>query len=159
MGSIAGLWAPWRKAYILGKKSKACFLCRIRRSKRDRTNYVVGRSTHSFAVLNLYPYNNGHVMATPNRHVKKLSQLSDDEQLDLFHLISRMMEQIEMKMKPHGINLGINFGRTAGAGLIGHLHIHIVPRWQGDTNFMPVTANTKVLSEALKSVQEKLCLR
>ncbi|OGX04296.1 MAG: HIT family hydrolase [Omnitrophica bacterium RIFCSPLOWO2_12_FULL_50_11] len=156
MTPVVKLWAPWRKAYILGKKSKGCFLCRIRRSNRDRANHVIARSTYSFAVLNRYPYNNGHVMATPNRHVKSLAQLASDEQLDLLKLTCRIIEQLEKKMKPDGINLGVNFGRAAGAGLIGHLHVHLVPRWKSDTNFMPVTANTKVISEALTSVYQKL---
>lgn len=95
-------------------------------------------------------------MATPNRHVKSLAQLASDEQLDLLKLTCRIIEQLEKKMKPDGINLGVNFGRAAGAGLIGHLHVHLVPRWKSDTNFMPVTANTKVISEALTSVYQKL---
>ena len=124
------LWAPWRKAYLLGRKSKSCFLCRIARSRKDRVNLVFLRSPASFAVLNLYPYNNGHAMVCPNRHVSDLSHLSDRQLLDVMKLANSVMKRIKKQMGPHGMNLGINLGRAGGAGVLGHVHIHIVPRWK-----------------------------
>ena len=150
------LWAPWRKVYIVRKPTKTCFICRIRTSSRDAKNLVLKRTPHSFAVLNLFPYNNGHVMVIPNRHVSDLNRLSDNELLDLMRLTDQLICRLRKVMKPHGINLGVNLGRAAGAGAPGHLHIHIVPRWGGDSNFMPVLAATKVISESLKSVHRRL---
>jgi ATP adenylyltransferase len=150
------LWAPWRKKYILHKKAKGCFICRIFKAWRDKANYIVTRSKHSFAVLNIYPYNNGHILVVPNRHIKDLGALRDYELLDVMKLTNEMMARLRKKMRPHGFNLGINLGRVAGAGVPGHVHLHIVPRYKGDGNFMPVIANTKVISESLKSVYQKL---
>jgi ATP adenylyltransferase len=153
------LWAPWRSVYILGKKRKGCFICKSGRSKKDQKNLIIARTRHSFAILNLYPYNSGHVMVVPRRHVRKLSRLSEEAQLDLWRLVNRVVSQIERKMKPDGMNIGLNFERSAGAGLPGHLHVHVVPRWNGDTNFMPVIANTKIISDSLKIVYTNLLLK
>ena len=150
------LWAPWRKAYILKKSTQKCFICRIKASSLDTKNLVLNRTRHSFAVLNLFPYNNGHIMIVPNRHVSGLEKLADHEVLDLIRLMDRAVVRIRKFMKPHGLNIGMNLGRAAGAGVPGHLHIHVVPRWTGDTNYMPVIANTKVISESLKSVYRRL---
>ncbi len=150
------LWAPWRKGYILNNPSKKCFICSIKSSRNDAKNLVLKRSRHSLAVLNLYPYNNGHLMVVPNRHVKRLDFLEDEEVQDLIRLMNQMVNQVTKKMKAHGINIGINLGRSAGAGLPGHVHIHIVPRWNGDTNFMPVINDSKVISESLRSVYKRL---
>ena len=103
-------------------------------------------------MLNLYPYNNGHVMVAPYRHVKSLDMLTDDELLDLMKLVNRIKERIEKKMKPHGYNIGANIGKIAGAGFAGHVHIHIVPRWKGDTNFIPVVGDVKIVSESLDAL-------
>ena len=150
------LWAPWRKAYILSKPTKKCFICRIETSSQDRKHFVLKRTPHSFAVLNLFPYNNGHVMVIPNRHVGELEKLKDTELLDLMRLTNQIILRVKKVMKPHGVNVGINLERAAGAGVPGHLHVHIVPRWTGDTNFMPVIADTKILSESLRSVYLRL---
>ncbi len=151
------LWAPWRKAYILNKPAKKCFICGINRnSRKDAKNFVLKRTSHSFSVLNLYPYNPGHLMIVPKRHVKDLTYLDDSELLDLFRLLSDMTKLITKSLKPKGINIGINLGKTAGAGLPGHVHVHLVPRWIGDSNFMPVIAKTKVLSESLASVYKRI---
>ena len=117
---------------------------------------MLNRSKHSFAVLNLFPYNNGHLMVAPNRHVKSFEQLTELELSDLIALMNQAVVRLRRLMKPQGINIGINLGRIAGAGLPGHLHIHIVPRWSADTNFMPVLGKTKVISESLKSVHKRL---
>ena len=153
------LWAPWRKAYIRpskAKKSKGCLFCRVLREKSDRRNLILKRSLFSFAILNLYPYNAGHVMIVPKRHVKKLSQLSPKEKLDWLELASEITGVIEKKMKPQAMNLGMNLGCPAGAGIPGHMHLHIVPRWNGDTNFMPVIGKTKVISESMESIYKTL---
>ena len=150
------LWAPWRKGYILNKAAKTCFICRIKASSQDAKHFILKRTLHSFAVLNIFPYNNGHVMAVPNRHVKGLEQLRDVELLDLIRLTNATVLRIRKVLKPHGMNLGINLGRAGGAGVPGHVHIHIVPRWTGDTNFMPVVSHVKVISESLKSVYKRL---
>ncbi len=152
------LWAPWRVKYInkIGKESKACVFCRILKQKNDKKNYVVTRKKTCYAVLNLYPYNNGHLLIVPNRHVDDLGKLSKDERNELFDLLDEMKKLLDKLMKPGGYNVGINLGRVAGAGFPGHLHIHLVPRWFGDVNFMPVTAQTKVISQALDALHLKL---
>ena len=152
------LWAPWRKAYIRPEKpqKKSCLFCRLLNEKKDTSNYILKRSSSSFSLLNLYPYNGGHVMVVPNRHVNSLSKLKNPEKLDLLHLVDEMIEALEKSFKPHGFNLGINMGRAAGAGVPKHIHIHIVPRWKGDNNFMSVTADTKVVSESLDSAYKAI---
>ncbi len=117
---------------------------------------IVKRTKHAFAILNLFPYNNGHVMVVPKKHVKDLSRLTNQELLDVMKLQNEMVELLQKRLKPHGFNIGINIGRIAGAGILGHVHIHIVPRWLGDTNFMPMTAKTKVISESLISLYQRL---
>ncbi len=150
------LWAPWRKSYILKHPVSKCFICRIKASSQDAKNFILKRSHYSFAVLNIFPYNNGHMMITSNRHVDGLEKLKDQELLDLLQLMNQITVHIKKTLKPQGLNIGINLGHVAGAGVPGHVHIHIVPRWSGDTNFMPVVANTKVLSESLRSVYQRL---
>lgn len=151
------LWAPWRSKYIYLRKSKKCIFCNKQSARRnDHKNYILARSEHSFSMLNLYPYNNGHVMVAPYRHVKSLEKLSDAELLDCMKLVNMTKTMIDKKLKPHGYNIGVNIGRVGGAGFAGHVHIHIVPRWAGDTNFMPVVANTKIVSESLDAMHELL---
>lgn len=151
------LWAPWRKAYILKKPTKNCFICDLRKNPaRDHKNFILKRTSHSFAVLNLYPYNNGHLMVTSKRHVKDLTFLNDLELLDLFHLLNEMYQLLTKSLKPQGMNIGVNLGKSGGAGLPGHVHVHLVPRWAGDSNFMPIIAETKVISESLQSVYRRL---
>ena len=145
------LWAPWRSKYIYSRKRKGCIFCGNRTAnKADR--YVIDRTKLSFSMLNLYPYNNGHVMVAPHRHVKSLELLSDAEIADLMRLVNKTKMKIDRSLKPDGYNIGMNLGRTGGAGYTGHLHIHIVPRWEGDANFMPVLSDTRVISESLKAV-------
>ena len=147
------LWAPWRFKYISGK-IKGCIFCNsLKSSCKD---YVVFRTKHAFCILNIFPYNNGHVMVSPRRHVKDMSDLSNDELLDLCKGISTAKDLLDKTLKPKGYNIGINIGRTAGAGIVGHMHIHIVPRWEGDTNFMPVVHNTKIISQSLNELHKRL---
>lgn len=149
------LWAPWRIKYI-SSKNKTCIFCRALKSRRDKQNYVLKRQTHSFSLLNLFPYNNGHVMIAPNRHVDSLEKLKEKEILDLFKLLSMTKKNLDKCLRADGYNIGINVGRVAGAGFPGHVHIHIVPRWNGDTNFMPVIGKTKVISQSLQELYNRL---
>ncbi|KPK42777.1 MAG: HIT family hydrolase [Omnitrophica WOR_2 bacterium SM23_29] len=151
------LWAPWRSKYIKSVKSlKGCIFCSKSKSKKDKLNYVVSRSRHSFSMLNIYPYNNGHLMVAPYRHLKDFSKLTEKELLDLFNLLNESQALLRKALKPDGYNVGINLGRAAGAGYKGHLHIHIVPRWVGDVNFMPIFTSAKVVSESLDALYSKL---
>ncbi len=152
------IWAPWRKAYIRPKarKEKGCLFCRLLAEGRDAANYILKRTHSSFAVLNIYPYNNGHTMIIPRRHVDSLHALSDREKLDWLALYDETLAALKKTLKPHGFNVGINVGRVGGAGVPHHLHLHVVPRWKGDMNFMPVIAETKVISESLDSVYHAL---
>jgi ATP adenylyltransferase len=142
--SVDRLWAPWRSGYIRSIGKKRCVFC-------SRKDYVIEKTGYSFSMLNIYPYNNGHVMVSPLRHVKSLEHLTEAEVCDLMELVVKTKKVLDKKLKPHGYNIGFNVGRAGGAGFAGHMHIHIVPRWTGDTNFMPMLANTKVLSESLDS--------
>lgn len=152
------LWAPWRKAYIRpdAQPGRGCVFCKMLNQKKDSRNYILKRTHLSFAVLNLFPYNNGHILILPLRHVKDISQLTPEEKLDWLDLFNELTKAVQKKMRAQGFNAGINLGRVAGAGIPGHLHLHIVPRWKGDSNFMPVVAKTKVISESLESVYKIL---
>lgn len=146
------LWAPWRSKYIYLRKQKKCVFCGNRKSVNNSTRYVVERTRHSFSMLNLYPYNNGHVMVAPFRHVNRLGALTEDESSDLLRLVTRTTDILDKTLKPQGYNIGMNIGKIGGAGFAGHIHIHIVPRWTGDTNFMPILADSKVVPDSLGSV-------
>ena len=152
------LWAPWRVKYVtqILKDQKRCVFCDIVKQKKDKKNYIFIRSRHCYSVLNIYPYNNGHSLIVPYRHVNDISKLTRVEREDLFDLLEETKALLEKTLTPGGFNIGINLGRVAGAGFPGHVHIHIVPRWHGDVNFMPVTASTKVVSQSLKMLYEKL---
>ena len=153
------LWAPWRLAYIAGARKpdpKGCLFCRLRRSSTHSQDQIITRGRGAFSVLNRYPYNNGHLLVVPDRHVSRLEALSEEEWLDLFSLTKDALARLEKVFKPQGYNLGINLGRAAGAGIPGHLHLHIVPRWSGDVNFMPVIAGTRVISQSLACAHKLL---
>lgn len=150
------LWAPWRIRYILGPKDKGCFLCAKPSDADDRQNLVLVREPTCFALLNAYPYNPGHLLVAPYKHTGEMDDLGEDELAALMLLTRRCQRILRQAMKPDGFNVGINLGQCAGAGLPGHLHIHIVPRWNGDTNYMPVTADTHVLPQALEELWDSL---
>jgi ATP adenylyltransferase len=153
------LHAPWRIQYILAPKLAAdeeSLFTRIAQSNDDVAHHVVARDRTCFAVLNTFPYNGGHLMVVPYKQTPDLHGLTDDEMADLMKLTRRCQDALTKVMHPHGFNIGINLGQVAGAGIVGHLHIHIVPRWNGDTNFMPVLAQTTVLPEALTELAAKL---
>jgi len=149
------LWAPWRLTYIRNP-GKGCFFCKGLQAKKPRTALIIEKGKEAFTIMNRYPYNNGHLMISPIRHIGSIEQLNDAEVLNLNHLLNRAIKALRISMSPQGFNIGINQGSIAGAGVIDHMHIHLVPRWQGDTNFMPVLADTKVVSEALLETYEKI---
>jgi ATP adenylyltransferase len=151
------LWAPWRLAYVTtANEQKGCIFCEKPREGRDRENYIVARFPRTFVILNAFPYNNGHLMVVPYRHVPSLTELRDEELAELMKVTQIAEQVLREAFQPQGFNIGLNLGRCAGAGIEEHLHIHIVPRWHGDTNFMPVIAETKVLPELLQQTYERL---
>lgn len=153
------LWRPWRMAYIKGsERHETCFLCDAATapSSDDEPNLVLARDGGVFAILNLYPYNTGHLMVSPYRHVGELPELDPSEVIELWRLVASAMEAHRRTTRPHGFNIGINIGEVAGAGVPGHLHVHVVPRWGGDANFMPVVAETKVMPEMLSDTYRTL---
>lgn len=152
------LWAPWRMTYINGvDKDNGCFLCAaVVDEKAQAENLVLWRSDHAVCVMNRFPYNNGHLLVAPVRHTGELADLADAERAAFFDAILAAKALLEKAMKPHGFNVGFNLGRSAGAGLVDHAHCHVVPRWDGDTNFMPVLTNTKVMPQSLAELYGKL---
>ena len=154
------LWAPWRLAYIArdapAQAEDECFICRGLAESDDRKNLVVLRTNLSAVVLNRFPYNNGHLLIAPRAHKGRLDELSADEAIDLQQTLTRMVQILERSMRPEGFNVGLNLGKVAGAGLPGHLHWHVVPRWNGDTNFMPVLGDVRVIAQSLDALYDLL---
>ncbi|MSR30114.1 MAG: HIT domain-containing protein [Gemmataceae bacterium] len=153
------LWAPWRLAYISTNKPEVgsgCFICMGLESAQNKDHLIVERASASVVMLNKFPYNNGHLLIAPKRHVGDLNQLTSGETLEVQQLIGRYVDKITILMSPHGFNVGINLGAAAGAGVPGHLHWHVVPRWNGDTNFMPVLTDTKVIVQSLDTLYDLL---
>lgn len=152
------LWAPWRIGYIQGLGEKHdCFICHnVKHPQQDSDNFVLWRTRHCLVMLNKFPYNNGHLLVAPQKHVADFEELPDSELLELAKLVPASQKVLTLAIKPHGFNVGMNFGRCAGAGLPGHLHIHVVPRWDGDTNFMAVCADTDVISQGMKDLFQQL---
>jgi len=150
------LWAPWRMEYILSSKEPGCIFCDKPQQSSDRENLIVHRGEHCFVIMNKYPYNNGHLMVVPYRHEAQVENLTGKENGEMMALLQAAVRALKQIMSPHGFNIGMNAGKTAGAGIDAHLHFHLVPRWEGDTNFMPITGNTKVVSEGLWETWEKL---
>jgi len=154
------LWAPWRLAYVRVAKTPsaedACFLCEGIADKNDRFHLISHRTAHSVVVLNKFPYNNGHLLIAPQQHKGRLNELTPEELLDGLQTVQRAMTILDDLMQPDGYNVGLNLGRAAGAGLPGHLHWHVVPRWNGDTNFMPVLSDVKVIVQSLDALYDLL---
>ncbi|MCL5057913.1 MAG: HIT domain-containing protein [Actinobacteria bacterium] len=150
------IWAPWRTVYIGKDHGSACIFCEKLASDKDAENYVLYRGDRVFALLNLYPYNNGHILISPKRHVGDITDLDQDEILELGLVTQKMTGLLREAFNPEGFNIGVNLGKIAGAGVPGHFHIHIVPRWGGDTNFMPVLGDVRVISEGLDLTYKKL---
>ncbi len=152
------MWAPWRKTYLRSSPGKraGCLFCSLLKATEDKKNLVLVRTVHHAVILNRYPYNNGHLMIVPKRHIAHIAQLNFREKREFFEVLIRMQRALQKAMRPHGFNLGMNISDVAGAGIPGHLHWHIVPRWKGDVNFMPVVSGSKVISESLESAYEVL---
>ncbi len=153
---MENLWAPWRIDYILSKKPPGCIFCDKPALNKDEENLILYRGKYNFIIMNAFPYNNGHMMVVPYRHTASLSGWSPEEQKELMDLADMAVNLLKKLMKPDGFNLGINMGLVAGAGVADHIHLHVVPRWNGDTNFMPVLADTRVISEHLRATYGKL---
>lgn len=155
------IWAPWRMSYVTSAKEDGggCFLCRYRDSSDDEADLVVARDDSTLVVLNRFPYNNGHLLVAPQSHKGEFGELTDDEMLGCMRQVRRMIGLLGELMTPDGFNVGLNLGRAAGAGLPGHLHWHIVPRWSGDTNFMPILADVDVIPQSLESLYAMLTQR
>jgi ATP adenylyltransferase len=141
--------------YILGDKEKGCIFCEKLKKKKDKENLILYQNQYAFVMMNKFPYNNGHVMVVPKRHCHDLEELSDYELRELFHLLKASTQILKSSLRPHGFNIGINIGRAGGAGE-EHIHFHIVPRWIGDTNFMPILGETKIIPEYLERTYQKL---
>ena len=150
------IWAPWRMEYILDDKPVGCIFCISEQPADDRQGLIIRRSSHSFVILNRYPYTNGHLLIAPYRHTAEMDDLTDAETLDMFANLRLCRSVLRRVAGPDGFNIGINLGKPAGAGLEDHIHIHIVPRWNGDTNFISVMADIRVMPENLLATYDNL---
>ncbi len=150
------LWAPWRIEYITNEKEPGCFFCKYPEENNDIERLILYRGKKAFVIMNYYPYNNGHLMVVPYLHTDSLENLDKETKLEMMMLVEKSITILKDEMNAEGFNVGINLGQVAGAGIKDHIHMHIVPRWNGDTNFMPVTGHTKVISEGLKETWKKL---
>ena len=150
------MWAPWRAEFILSKKEKGCVFCNRLKKKDSVKNLIVYRGGKNFVILNKFPYNAGHAMIVPKRHIAHLEKLTDAEAVEFFDLTRKTIKVIKKRLKPHSLNIGMNLGRSSGAGIPEHLHMHVVPRWQGDTNFMPVIGKTSIVSIPLEPIYKML---
>lgn len=154
---MENMWAPWRMEYVSTSSSKAtgCVFCHVAKED-DKENHIVYRGKYCYVILNKFPYNNGHIMIVPFSHTNDLLNLSDEEQSECNMLINKSIMVLRKVFDPQAINLGMNLGKAAGAGIEEHIHYHILPRWDGDTNFMPVIAGIKVISESLDATYKKM---
>ncbi len=150
------LWAPWRMTYVKEASSAGeCIFCEALKLRDDEA-LIVFRGERAFAILNKYPYNTAHIMIAPKRHVARPELLTNEEVIELHEILTLIIKAIDSEYSPHGYNIGLNIGRVAGAGIESHLHIHVVPRWSGDTNFMPIIAGTKVIPEDLRNTYKRI---
>jgi ATP adenylyltransferase len=143
------LWAPWRLQYITQEKPPGCIFCDKPLAGDDRASYIVRRGTHAFVILNAFPYNNGHIMVAPYAHLADVEALPPDTLHEMMDLTQQCTRALKLVFEPDGLNIGFNLGTAAGAGIKDHLHLHLVPRWQGDTNFMPVIGDVRVIPQSL----------
>lgn len=154
--SLGRLWTPWRMAFIQGDKPSECIFCAKARATRDRENYVLYRGKHNFILLNAYPYTAGHLMIAPYEHRGSLEDLAPEVTAELMGLTKRALRALRKAERTDSFNVGVNIGAPAGAGIADHVHLHVVPRWAGDSNFMPVVGDTRLIPETLDSTYEKL---
>lgn len=150
------LWAPWRLEYIAAERSDGCIFCDFPGQNEDEKLKILLRGKHAFVIMNTFPYSNGHLLVTPYRHLSDITELTDEENLEMMSLTQICCKALRQVCRPDGFNIGMNLGAAAGAGIADHLHLHIVPRWIGDTNFMPVLGDAKVIPEALETTYAKL---
>lgn len=150
------IWAPWRKQYLQNCENNICFLCDILHSHDDETNFVLQRYENIYVVMNKYPYTNGHLMVVPNQHASTLNDLTPKIRAESFEIVNQAILWLTKSLHPQGFNIGMNLGKVAGAGLESHLHIHIVPRWAGDANFMTTVHQTRVISESLEDTYQRI---
>jgi ATP adenylyltransferase len=153
---VKTIWAPWRMEYILSEKDKDCLFCIKPAENRDRDNLILYRDKNVYVIMNKYPYNNGHLMVVPYFHTSSFDGLSGDVLFDIIRITKYSVDCLQNAFHPEGFNIGINIGSPAGAGIEEHIHVHIVPRWAGDTNFMTVVGETKVIPEHLLDTYDKL---
>jgi ATP adenylyltransferase len=150
------IWAPWRIEYIRQTKPQGCILCDKPKENKDEANGILFRGKFNYIMLNNYPYNPGHLMVVPYFHTAELKELDGEVKLEMFEIITRSIEALKTAMQPAGFNVGMNLGRVAGAGIDDHLHAHVVPRWNGDTNFMPVIGDLRVIPQAVAETYKQL---
>jgi ATP adenylyltransferase len=150
------IWAPWRIQYILQQKPEGCILCDNPKQDNDAGNYILYRGKQNFIMLNLYPYNPGHLLVSPYRHVRSLEELTDEERDEHYRLVTRSVTVLREVLDTDGFNLGANLGRVAGAGIDDHFHSHVIPRWQGDINFITVMDDVRVVPQAIGETYENL---
>jgi ATP adenylyltransferase len=150
------IWTPWRMEFIMGEKPSECIFCAKPGESRDRENYILYRGQHAFIILNAYPYNNGHLLIIPYAHVSSLEDLDPATSAEVMALVQQSIRALRKLMNPDGFNVGVNIGRAAGAGIAEHVHVHVVPRWAGDTNFMPVVGSVRLIPELLEATYDKL---
>jgi ATP adenylyltransferase len=150
------LWAPWRIGYVLSEKSEDCIFCQKPCTGDDDAELILNRGRLAYVLMNAYPYNNGHLLVVPYEHVPDILSLGEEQLVDMMRLTRRAIEATRRAMRPDGFNVGFNVGRVAGAGIEEHLHLHIVPRWAGDTNFMPVLGDTRVVPQSLRECYQLL---
>ena len=153
---MKNIWAPWRIEYIRQTKPQSCILCDKPKEKKDKANGILYRGKYNYIMMNNYPYNPGHLMVVPYLHTADLTELDGKVKLEMFEIITRAVEALKTTLKPAGFNIGMNMGRVAGAGIDDHLHAHVVPRWNGDTNFMPVIADLRVIPQAVADTYQQL---
>jgi ATP adenylyltransferase len=147
------IWSPWRAEYILGPKQDGCLFCD---APKETDSLLIKKGVHSFAIMNRFPYTTGHCMVAPYRHTGDIDELNDEEGADIFSLVRELTASVKRSLGPEGFNIGINMGAVAGAGIADHIHVHIVPRWKGDTNFMPVVADVHIVSEHIEKTLAKI---
>lgn len=150
------LWASWRLNYVSGKKNDNCIFCDFPKEGNDAANHILYQGKYSYVIMNAFPYSNGHLMVIPFRHISDFCLLTSDEVCEIMELAKKSVEALKLTYNPHGFNIGWNIGEAGGAGIAAHLHMHIVPRWSGDTNFMPVIGDVKVIPEDMESSYKKI---
>ena len=150
------IWAPWRIEYILSKKDESCIFCPGDDRSKDKERLILYVGSYSIVIMNKFPYNNGHLLVAPKRHISDIDSMTINETIEVFHMIQNSINILKKVMRPEGFNVGLNIGKVAGAGIEEHLHFHIVPRWNGDTNFMTVLGEVRVIPEHIRQTYDKL---